>query len=234
MENNPIRFTDPDGMAVDYSGNGVTYTGEDAVNVGWGLKIAGETTQQGKDKDRADAKKSAEDRKEAGIEFITPENAPKLKPLSGFWAKLNYALNGRSFNGISYDKEGNPYGYTPQMGAPDLISGPLGELDELTHTVYYAKNFENEVVYVGITNNLARRTLEQLAAKGIRIVSLMENLRPEEARAVEQALIEIHGLEKKGGSLVNLINSISKANPKYAKSLARGYELLEWIGYYPK
>jgi hypothetical protein len=164
----------------------------------------------------------------------TLENAPKLKPLSGFWAKLGYALGGRSFNHISYDSEGNPIGYTPLTGAPDLITGPLGELNELTHMAYFSEeivNGEKVVNYVGITNNFARRAAEQLIAKGIEIIPLMENLRPADARAVEQALIEIHKLGKNSGTLLNKINSISKFNPQYAKALARGYELLEWIGY---
>jgi hypothetical protein len=88
-----------------------------------------------------------------------------------------------------------------------------------------------EVVYVGITNNIARRAIEQLAAKGISIIPLIENLRPEDARAVEQALIEIRKLGKNGGTLLNKINSIAVSNTKYAQSLERGYELLRWIGY---
>ena len=237
VENDPIRLIDPDGMNVDYGGGaygGDLYTGADAENLAWGLKIAGETTQQGKDKDRADAKAQSEKWKSDILSGDGWKKTPKLNPLSGFWAKVNYVLNGRSFNGVSYDAEGNPFGYTPITGSPDLISGPIGEASELTHAVYIARNIEGDVEYVGITNNIIRRAVEQLAAKGIKIVPLIENLRPEDARAVEQAPIEIHGLEKKGRTLINLINSISKANPKYAKSLARGYELLEWIGYYPK
>ena len=48
---------------------------------------------------------------------------------------------------------------------------------------------------------------------------------------VEQALIEIHGLGKNGGTLLNRINSISPTNPVYSSQLQRGYELLKSIGY---
>jgi len=59
VEDNPIRFTDPDGDSVSYDAAGnITATGADAVNVGIGVKIAGETTQQGKDKVRAEAEES--------------------------------------------------------------------------------------------------------------------------------------------------------------------------------
>jgi hypothetical protein len=98
-------------------------------------------------------------------------------------------------------------------------------------TVYVSKTPGGQVQYVGITNDLARRTAEQLRQKGIRIDEFMRDLSREDARAVEQALIEIHGLQKNGGSLLNRINSIARNNPKYANMLRRGRELLESVGY---
>ena len=53
-----------------------------------------------------------------------------------------------------------------------------------------------KVTYAGITNNVARRSAEQLASKGIEIEPLITGLSRSDARAVEQALIEIHGLER--------------------------------------
>ena len=44
---------------------------------------------------------------------------------------------------------------------------------------------------------------------------------------VEQALIEIHGLGKNGGTLINRINSIAATNPIYASAVQRGYDLLK-------
>lgn len=88
-----------------------------------------------------------------------------------------------------------------------------------------------QVQYVGITDKVARRALEHLRLKGIKIEKLMGNLSREDARAVEQALIEIHGLIKNGGTLMNRINSIARSNPTYATQLQRGLELLESVGY---
>ncbi|UFT99582.1 hypothetical protein KO561_00970 [Radiobacillus kanasensis] len=82
-----------------------------------------------------------------------------------------------------------------------------------------------------MTNNYARRAAEHLRDKGINIQPLMKDLSGSDARAVEQALIEIHGLQKIGGTLMNKINSISIKNPSYAKQLERGHELLKSIGY---
>lgn len=59
----------------------------------------------------------------------------------------------------------------------------------------------------------------------------MEGLSRMTQRAVEQALNEIHGLQKNGGTLMNIINSIAKSNPEYATQLERGCQLLKSIGY---
>jgi hypothetical protein len=58
---------------------------------------------------------------------------------------------------------------------------------------------------------------------------LMTGLSRADARSVEQALIEIHGLEKNGGTLI--INSIASTNPAYASAVQRGDELFRSIGY---
>lgn len=62
------------------------------------------------------------------------------------------------------------------------------------------------------------------------IEKLMTGLTRADARAVEQALIEIHGLGRNGGTLLNQINSIATSNPTYAQQLERGYELLRTAG----
>jgi len=50
----------------------------------------------------------------------------------------------------------------------------------------------------------------------------MKGLSRTDARTVEQALIEIHGLSKNGGTLFNKINSISSTNPAYRAQLQGG------------
>ncbi|KFE69552.1 hypothetical protein DB31_6527 [Hyalangium minutum] len=59
----------------------------------------------------------------------------------------------------------------------------------------------------------------------------MKGLSREDARAVEQVLIELYGLQKNGGTLLNRINSIARSNPRYADLLRRGKKLLESIDY---
>ncbi|MEG6510998.1 RHS repeat-associated core domain-containing protein [Desulforamulus ruminis] len=124
----------------------------------------------------------------------------------------------------------------PPDARPELLLlfpvGNFGNLIKGTNNiVYISKDPKGVVEYVGITNNLARRAAEHLRSKGIRIEALMKGLSRSDARAVEQVLIEIHGLQKNGGTLMNKINSISISNPKYAQELNRGYELLKSAGY---
>lgn len=73
-----------------------------------------------------------------------------------------------------------------------------------------------------ITNNLERRLLEH----GTVLSPIVKGLTRTEVRAVEQALIEHHGLIKDGGTLTNKINSISTANSIYPDAKAFGETLL--------
>ena len=57
--------------------------------------------------------------------------------------------------------------------------------------------------------------LETIATMGSRM----------EARAVEQALIQNHGLAKNGGTLANKINSISPRNPAFSRLVEFGLEV---------
>jgi RHS repeat-associated protein len=80
--------------------------------------------------------------------------------------------------------------------------------------------------YIGITNNVSRRAGEHLRERQMRIGVLMDGLTKEQARGVEQILIEARGLKRDGGDLMNQINSIAKSNPSYERLTAIGRELL--------
>ena len=100
--------------------------------------------------------------------------------------------------------------------------------------MYQSVNKETgDVQYVGITNNIPRRQLEHLRTKGMEIAPIkgVSNLTKYDAKAVEQVLIQMHGLEKNGSTLMNKINSIAKTNPEYAASLIRGVEILQEAGH---
>jgi len=122
---------------------------------------------------------------------------------------------------------------TPNTPVPIETKMPVPR-EQGNISVYRSFNAKTgEVNYVGITNNLPRRYGEQYHKKGIKIQEIqgLSNLTKSDARAVEQALIEIHLLEKEGGTLTNRINSIAQTNPKYAESVSRGAEILKEIDY---
>jgi RHS repeat-associated protein len=85
--------------------------------------------------------------------------------------------------------------------------------------------------YVGITNNLARRAAEHMSQSGreIRAIEGASNLTVRAARGLEQVLIEQNGLAKNGGTLNNLINSVSNSNPNYQSLVELGHEVLNAI-----
>lgn len=97
-------------------------------------------------------------------------------------------------------------------------------------SVYYGFDAKGDPVYVGITSRFVRRALEHLGdgrSFTIRKIPGLENLTRAEARGVEQYLIDVHGLEKNGGVLLNKINSIAKSNPIYDDAVRRGKELVD-------
>ena len=90
-----------------------------------------------------------------------------------------------------------------------------------------------EVQYTGITGNLEQRAAAHLGQKGISIDAIpgLSCLSRCDARAVEQTLINHHGLAKDGGTLMNKINSISPLRSIYDSAIQRGTELLKQVGY---
>jgi len=98
-----------------------------------------------------------------------------------------------------------------------------------TYVVY--RLVENGVVrYIGITNDILRRTEQHFISRGwlIEPISGLENLSKYDARAVEQVLIEYYGLQH----LYNQVNSISPNNPLYQKAIQRGTEILTNLGFF--
>jgi hypothetical protein len=109
------------------------------------------------------------------------------------------------------------------------------EINTGTNVVY--QSVQNGIPrYIGITNNFARRAGEHYYSKtrplDIEPIPGLDKLSRYDARAVEQALIENYKLIKDGGTLLNMRNSIAKANPIYSEAIERGNEILEQIGFF--
>lgn len=98
-------------------------------------------------------------------------------------------------------------------------------------TCVYSCVIDGVTRYVGITDDILKRGQAHLRQKGITIddIAGLQNLSREDARAVEQTLINYHGLGKDGGTLINKINSISATRQptKYEQALIRGSQLLK-------
>jgi hypothetical protein len=155
VENNPIRFTDPDGMNVVYNPDGsTTYNNEggsdDATNYATGLKIAAQTTQEDKDKVRADAK-AADEKKKAW--------EARVKKASDTYGKTPWE---RIKNGNNWwDMLTGQGGYEPSPYAPReadiggdygafLEGGEIREgLKELEVLLEAAKNGETDATKLG-------------------------------------------------------------------------------------
>jgi hypothetical protein len=100
-------------------------------------------------------------------------------------------------------------------------------------SVYRSIDAAGDADYVGQTTNMVRRAATHLRKKGIVIDEIpgLSGLAPADGRAVEQILIEYHGLGKNRGTLLNKINSIAQTNPAYAGALKRGAALLRGAEY---
>ena len=99
--------------------------------------------------------------------------------------------------------------HAPAIAMTAAAFTPIGELGDLVigareaNVVYRSIGLSGDVQYVGITNSLARRAAEHLTSSGFKIEKLLGGLSRSDARAVEQALIEIHGIGRNGGTLLN-------------------------------
>lgn len=65
------------------------------------------------------------------------------------------------------------------------------------------------------------------------IERVIGGLTKDEARGVEQVLIEAQGLKKNGGDLLNKINSISPTAKNYERLKAEGIRILSEAGLLP-
>ena len=128
-----------------------------------------------------------------------------------------------------------------------FVAGPVGgmvsgsRIDTGPTAIYQARprttTDKFRTVYVGITEQALKKREYQhnRGANGknieLRKIRSLENLSKNDARSVEQALIELYGLGKNDGRLLNKINSVSPDKTDYANSLRRGYDLLLQAGW---
>jgi alkaline phosphatase len=140
------------------------------------------------------------------------------KPLWGLgqaWRKPNVDFAG-------WPGEIKPIVYKEVTGEVDV---GLGKNLKGAYTVYKAVR-DGKVVYWGITKNFAKRVKDHAARAFDDIIPVYENVSKRVARGIEQIKIETHGL----GKLENMINSVSKKNPKLGEYYKDAISYLKKIG----
>ena len=78
---------------------------------------------------------------------------------------------------------------------------------------------DQEWIYTGLRREVAQAFPSLHTAVA---VPKLLRLSRADAKAVEQALIYLHGLKRNGGNLENAINSIGRFNPSHNESVSRG------------
>jgi RHS repeat-associated protein len=113
-------------------------------------------------------------------------------------------------------------------GGPE-VKAAEGVAEAGNIAVYIAVK-DGKTIYVGITNNLERRAVEQLKNLGVQIRPIANGLSRDQARGVEQAVINNLKRTSEGGPLVNRINSIRAGSETYRQYVPFGETLLHNIG----
>jgi filamentous hemagglutinin len=132
---------------------------------------------------------------------------------------------------MAYSVLGGVLGRGVGMGI-EALTDSAGVINTGSNVVYRSVSAAGDTQYVGITNDLARRAAEHSGRFEVEAIPGLSNLSREDARAVEQVLIESHGLASNGGTLLNKINSIGSTNPGYAQAVQRGMQILQQVGYF--
>jgi hypothetical protein len=216
--NSPIQYNDPTGLAPEES-DATKFDNNDGVN-GLTSTVVNNRGEIIDHKDDGDDNIYLNSRKGP---VIGKEQEGKIYDVGGYLEKNDLFANAKLPSGflLMYKPEITELEVSPLLGGPVKSS--------LKYIVYLARGGKG-VQYVGITSQFAIRQATHLRKLGINIAPLLENLTKADARAVEQVLIEMYKLPKNGGTLLNKINSISKANPAYGEALKRGAELLKEVG----
>lgn len=135
---------------------------------------------------------------------------------------------------VVQDEDGNEHTQELFSGASDAIvvaSAGNPAVGAAAVAVYVARSaVTGQIIYVGITSRFAQRAIEHMGRFSIDKVMGLEKLTRPQARAVEQFVIEKLGLQKVGGQLENMINSISPTRANFHSAVEEGRRLWEAAG----
>ncbi len=121
----------------------------------------------------------------------------------------------------------NPWSWIDPLGLACTFNQWINRAgQDLDVFVYVGRNNANQIVYVGITNDLGRRALQH-ADRDFYMQAIGPAMPRQTARAVEQALIEKFGMASRGtGVLQNLRNEVSPNRAIHSDVVAHGNDWL--------
>ncbi|MCP9747820.1 RHS repeat-associated core domain-containing protein [Lacihabitans sp. CS3-21] len=144
--------------------------------------------------------------------------AKKLPPIEGFWQHVDYYWNGRSVDGIDYDKNGIPTGISPITGGPDLIGGVATG----AFTVY--KGIKLGLPYIGKSFNILKRYTKSERLT-LQIESVIKGVPDKKLlRAIEQKILEY---KKASGEVANKYNAFDPKRKDYPEYMEKASNWLE-------
>jgi RHS repeat-associated protein len=146
------------------------------------------------------------------------KNKPNIEPVVGFWPRL-YHWGGRDRDGIRYDVDGKPEGYTPIMGMPPDIG--FASTASGLNTVY--KGIKGGLPYIGKSFNILKRytKAERLLMKIEPVIGDIKNAKL--LRAIEQKVLEY---KKTLGEVANKVNAYSPNKKDYAEYMQKAEKWL--------
>ena len=174
--NNPMRFIDPDGMAIEEITGGTRYTGEDAVSVGKILQNKARSEDNRKDdENRATSKKASKEKEPVKVTGLDPSSF-KFTKTSSNWQEAGVSKLKLKVRFVGGPRKGELVSLIVQY--PLIFGLPINRADGTTYSASQAAELSAESVDYAerLTTQLVKTdpllTREQLQASFIKNIQV--------------------------------------------------------------